>query len=107
MKPRSPIVAILWETWRVTRVEAAWKLAFGIVGGLGVLLLCAVFAPPDNPQEYEHVKDNVAALALILIVMPHLMGWLSMEKLSSGRLGFPLYLHYTRPVRTAVIVVVP
>ena len=27
MTLRSPIVAILWELWRVTRVEAAWKLA--------------------------------------------------------------------------------
>ena len=32
MKLRSPVAAILWETWRVTRVEAAWRLAFGIVG---------------------------------------------------------------------------
>ena len=34
MTMSSPILAILWETWRVTRVEAAWKLAIGIVGGL-------------------------------------------------------------------------
>ena len=42
---RSPIVAMLWEIWRVTRVEAAWKLALGIVGGTGrtgpVRCLCA------------------------------------------------------------------
>ena len=35
------------------------------------------------------------------------MGWLSLAKLNGGRPGFPLYLHYTRPVRTAVIVGLP
>ena len=53
MTLRSPVAAILWETWRVTRVEAAWKLAFGIVGGLAVLALGAAFAPADNARTYE------------------------------------------------------
>ena len=101
---RSPIVAMLWEIWRVTRVEAAWKLAFGIVGGLAVLALCAAFAPADNATRYEDIMDNGAAVAMILLVLPHLVGWLSLARLNGGRPGFPLYLHYTRPVRTAVIV---
>ena len=50
MTMRSPIVAMLWEIWRVTRVEAAWKLALGIVGGLAVLALCAAVAPADNAK---------------------------------------------------------
>src|SRR5262245_60698821 len=100
MNMRSPIGAILWETWRVTRAEVAWKLALPIGGSLAALALCAAFAPPGD----QGVWDNVAAFALILIVMPHLFGWLSMTKLSGGRPGFPLYLHYTRPVGTAVLV---
>ena len=104
---RSPIVAMLWEIWRVTRVEAAWKLAFGIVGGLAVLALCAALAPADNAKRYEDITDNGAAIALILLVLPHLVGWLSLARLNGGRPGFPLYLHYTRPVRTAVIVGLP
>ena len=55
----------------------------------------------------EAIKDFGAAIALILIVLPHFMGWLSMAKLNGGRPGFPLYLLYTRPVRTAVLVGVP
>jgi hypothetical protein len=51
--------------------------------------------------------DIAAAIALILIVMPHLAGWWSMSTLSSGRRGSPLGLLYTRPVRTAVIVGLP
>ena len=104
---RSPILAMLWETWRVTRVEAAWKLAFGIVGGLAVLALCATVAPADNAKKYEDIMDNGAAIAMILLVLPHLVSWLSLARLNGGRPGFPLYLHYTRPVRTAVIVGLP
>ena len=104
---RSPIVAMLWELWRVTRTEVAWKLALPIGGGLAALALGAAFAPPDDPKTYQDVNDNLAALALILIVVPHLVGWVSMGKLNNGQPGFPLYLTYTRPVRTAVIVGVP
>ena len=107
MKLHSPIVAILWELWRVTRAEIAWKLALPIGGGLAVLVLGAAFGPPDNPAAYQDVNDNVAALALILVVMPHLVGWLSTARLNGGRPGFPLYLHYSRPVRTAAIVALP
>src|SRR5688500_6983518 len=101
MTPRSPIIAMLWELWRVTRTEVAWKLALPIGGGLAALTLGAAFAPPDNPKAYKDVNDNVAAFALILIVMPHLAGSLSMGKLNGGQPGFPLSLLYTRPVRTA------
>jgi hypothetical protein len=107
MTTRSRIVVMLWEIWRVTRVEAAWKLALGIVGGLAVLTLGATFAPADNAKRYEDIMDNGAAIAMILLVLPHLMGWFSLAKLNGGRPGFPLYLHYTRPVRTAVIVGLP
>ena len=107
MKLRSPAPAMLWELWRVTRTEVAWKLVLPIGGGLAVLGLGAVFGPSDNPKAYADVNDNVAALALTLIVVPHLVGWLSMAKLNGGRPGFPLYLTYTRPVRTAIIVGLP
>jgi hypothetical protein len=106
MTPRSPTSAMLWELWRVTRAEVAWKLALPIGTGLVALLLGAAFAPPD-PKRYQDVNDNLAALALILIVIPHLVGWLSMAKLNGGQPGFPLYLLYTRPVRTTVLVGLP
>jgi hypothetical protein len=106
MTLRSPVVAMLWELWRVTRAEIAWKLALPIGGALAALAVGAAFAPPDGPKTFDDARDNFAALALILIAMPHSVGWLSMAKLS-GRPGFPLYLAYTRPVRTAVIVGLP
>ena len=107
MTLRSPHVAILWELWRVTRVEAAWKLAFGVVGGLAVLALCATFAPAGNATRYAGLMDIGAAAAMILLILPHLVGWPSLARLNGGRPGFSLYLQYTRPVRTAVIVGLP
>jgi hypothetical protein len=107
MTMRSPVVAMLWELWRVTRAEVAWKLALPIGGALAALGLGAAFGPTDDPRAYQDVNDNLAALALILIVMPHVFGWLSIAKLNGSQPGFPLYLMYTRPVRTAVIVGLP
>jgi hypothetical protein len=102
MNMRSPIVAMLWEIWRVTRVEAAWKLAFCVVTTLAslglsaVLAPSAVFAPAENARLYK-----------VLLFLPHIIGWLSLAGLNGGKPGFPLYLLYTRPMRTAVMVGVP
>jgi hypothetical protein len=106
MTTGSRIVVMLWEIWRVTRVEAAWKLAFAI-GGLAVLALCAAWGPAEDASRYENAMDNGAAIAMTLLVLPHLMGWPSLARLNGGRPGFPLSLHYTRPVRTAVMVGLP
>jgi hypothetical protein len=98
---------MLWESWRLTRVEAAWKLAFGIVGPLAVLGLTATFAPADNATRYSRTMDDAAAVAMILLVLPYFIGWRSLLRLNGGQPGFPLYLHYARPLRTAVIVGLP
>ena len=91
---RSPLHAILWELWRVTRVEAAWRLSLGIVGGLAALVMFAAAAP--------NAKDAGAVIALGLIALLQIAGWLSLPKLNGTRPGFPFDLGYTRPVRTAV-----
>ena len=107
MTTQSRTVVMLWEIWRVTRAETAWKLAFGIGGGLAVLALSAAFAPADDAKRYEDIMDNGAAIAMTILVLPHVMGWLSPARLNGGRPGFPLSLQYTRPIRTAVMVGVP
>jgi hypothetical protein len=96
---KSPFHALLWEIWRVTRVEAAWKFVVGTGGAVVIMAL--------SSSSREVVKDSSAAIAFILIAIPHLVGWLSPAKLNNGQPGFPLQLHYTRPVRTAVIVGLP
>lgn len=101
MRMQTPVVAILWENWRLTRAEAAWKLAVGIVGAAAVLAVSAAFAPN------RAIRDVAATIALFVIVFPHFLGWLSMAKLNGGRPGFPFHLLYAQPVRTAMLVGVP
>ena len=98
---------MLWELWRVTRVEAAWKLALGVVVALAALILFAVFTPSEIAAWDDDIKDLGASIARILLFMPHIVGWLSLAGLNGGQPGFPLYLHYTRPIRTAVMVGLP
>ena len=96
---RSPIAAMLWELWRVTRAEAAWKQALGVVVALAAWLVSAAFAPVWD--------KGTASLVSISLFMPHIVGWISLAGLNGRRPRFPLYLHYTRPIRTAVMVGLP
>jgi hypothetical protein len=90
----APIVALLWENWRLTRVEAGQRLAFGILGGSGALLL----------------SDNGVTIAFAILLLLNAFFYMSIAKLNGGKFmdgykpGFPLYLLYTRPVPTAVLV---
>jgi hypothetical protein len=95
---------MLWESWRLTRTEAVWHLALGVVAAWAVLAaVAAVAAVTGN----EAVKDRWAVMALIVVFVPHVFGWFSVNKLTVQRAGFPFHLLYTRPVRTAVAVGIP
>ena len=92
---KSPIQAMLWENWRLTRVEAALRLALGLVAGSVALVLF----------------DAGATFAFwILMTLHGMCVWFSILKLNGGRFmdgykpGFPLYLLYTRPVPTVAFV---
>jgi hypothetical protein len=100
---RSPIVAVLWEIWRLTRFEAAWRLVVAVLAASAVLALSAAVASNGDVTR-QPVKDFGAAVALILLVVPQILGWFSINKLNVARPGFPFYLLYTRPVRTTVAV---
>jgi hypothetical protein len=88
----SPIVAMLWENWRITRVEASQRLGVGLVLG-------AISILPDQGQT-----------AFWILAMLHSMIWFSVAKLNGGRFadgykpGFPLFLLFSRPVTTPVLV---
>jgi hypothetical protein len=95
MRLGSPIGAMLWENWRLSRVEAAQRLGLGLAAASLALVL--------NSR-------NGATIALWALIVAHGFFWFSIAKLNGGRFadgykpGFPLYLLYTRPVRTAVFV---
>lgn len=90
----APIAAILWENWRLTRVEALQRFGIGIVAGSVAL----------------HYFDVGALYAFWILVIVHGFFWFSIAKLNGGRFmdgykpGFPFYLLYTRPVPTTILV---
>ncbi|HEU4779349.1 MAG TPA: hypothetical protein VFS58_05650 [Steroidobacteraceae bacterium] len=94
MRSAKPIIAMLWENWRLTRVEAGQRLALGLVLGAGALIL----------------SDSGAIIAFVILMLVHSYIWFSIAKLNGGRLadgykpGFPFYFHFARPVPTAVLV---
>jgi len=91
---RSPVLAMLWENWRLTLGETAWRLSIGLVGGSAALAL----------------SRSGATIAVWVLLSQHGIFSVSIAKLTGGRFmdgyrpGFPLHLLYTRPVRTSVIV---
>jgi hypothetical protein len=101
---RAPVLALLWENWRLTRLEALQRVAQGIVLPGAVLTWFAAFRPTD---------DGAARFALFLLAFNYAPLWLSVAKLNGGRFmdgyrpGYPFYFLYTRPVRTFVLVGVP
>jgi hypothetical protein len=107
MTLRSPTSAVLWELWRVTRVEAAWKMAFSLVVPLAAFIVSAVFASSASAEWYTDIRDSLASVGRHFLYLPHIVGWWSLAALSGGRFGFPLYLHYSRPIRTTVMVGLP
>jgi hypothetical protein len=94
MNLRSPIAALLWENWRLTRVEAAQRLGLSVVAGSGAMLMFG----------------NGAVAAFWIILTQYAFIYMSIAKLNGGRFmdgykpGFPLYLLYPRPVATASFV---
>ena len=100
----SPVLALLWENWRLTRAEAAQRLVQAIVLTAAVL---AGFA------SYGTSATSMARVALALLVLTYMPVWLSVARLNGGRFmdgyrpGYPFYFLYTRPVRTFVLVGAP
>ncbi|HEY5809366.1 MAG TPA: hypothetical protein VIT67_15435 [Povalibacter sp.] len=94
MNMRSPIVAMLWENWQLTRVEATQRTALGLVAGAAALT----------------IFDAGATYAFWILIACHSFIWFSIAKLNGGRFadgykpGFPFHLLYARPVPTVVFV---
>jgi hypothetical protein len=94
MMVAASIGALLWENWRLTRIEAAQRLGLGILGGSAALLLIG----------------NGTSVAFWILFALNAFFYMSIAKLNGGKFmdgykpGFPLYLLYTRPVPTSVFV---
>jgi hypothetical protein len=94
MMVAASIGALLWENWRLTRIEAAQRFGLGILGGSAALLLIG----------------SGTSVAFWILFALNAFFYMSIAKLNGGKFmdgykpGFPLYLLYTRPVPTSVFV---
>ena len=66
---RSALVAMLWENWRLTRVEAMQRVALGLVAGSAAMLLA----------------ERGALIAFWILVTLHGFFYMSIAKLNGGR----------------------
>ncbi len=95
MNGAAPILAMLWENWRLTRIEAAQRLVLGLILGSAALAF---------------LGDKGPSPAFWTLVALHSMIWFSIAKLNGGRFadgykpGFPFHLLYRAPVSTATFV---
>ena len=88
---RSPAIAMLWESWMLTRRGMAFAVLMAIVGGSAILS-----AVPD--------RDTGATMVLLLVAI---MSLPASRWVGFNRGGFPFYLGYVQPVPTWLLVVVP
>lgn len=104
MTLRSPAAAMLWENWRLTRVEAAQRFVQGLLLAGGVLVASSALGRSGNDS---------ARSALFLLGLTYMPLWLSVAKLNGGRFmdgyrpGYPFRFFYTRPVGTLALVAAP
>ncbi len=88
---RSPITALLWESWRVMRFDILVRITCAMVFAGAALGASHIFV---------EAADALAKIALILLL---LIGSVSDASLKA----FPYRLGFVRPIRTWVLVAVP
>ena len=88
---RSPAIALLWESWRVTRYEFLLRIAYMLaIGGVAV----------GVSRVFVDAADIIATVALLMLLI---IGSFSTASLSA----FPFRLGFVRPIPTWVLVAVP
>jgi hypothetical protein len=106
---------LLWESWRLTRVEMAFRLGLATIAGgapLAVVRAASRFGEQD-PANMARLADGAAVVTLFIIAFVPLPFWFSIAMLKGGRLidggmpGFPFSIGYPRPVSTGLLVGVP
>lgn len=103
---RTPVAALLWESWRLTRDEMAFRMALALVLGAAPLVVA-------RAAGNENVADGAVVVAVFVVAFIAMPFWFSIALLKGGRPmdggrpGFPFSMGYPRPVRTEILVGVP
>lgn len=92
----TPTTAMLWELWRLTRRGLALQVSMSILAGLSALTVAGIYG----------AQDTAATLMLMFLGLFSITSLVSLKGRDS-RVGFPLYLGYSRPVHTWLLAGVP
>jgi hypothetical protein len=112
---RTPVEAMLWESWRLTRVEMAFRMSLAfILGGAPLIAIGLVVAFGDqDPANMARLMNGGATVTLFLLSFLAVPFWFSIALLKGGRPidggtpGFSFSHGYPRPVTTGLLVGVP
>jgi hypothetical protein len=102
------VVALIWETWRLSRRWYSWVLAVAFAIDLGLMRQGSVFASSRPRGISDAVIMQVAVAPAVFMLNFTLALFATLLAMSVGsRAGFPLAFEYRLPVRTPLLVCVP
>lgn len=110
---RTPVAALLWESWRLTRVEMAFRVALALILGGAPLVGASAVASLGNPADLARLMDAASVGTLFVLMVMAIPFWFSIALLKGGRWidggkpGFTFSHCYPRPVSTWLLVGVP
>jgi len=98
---RSPVHALLWELWRLSR----WEIVFRIVGVSVLWGSTFYFVDIATPGAEESLYLTFPVLLLLLVTSMFSGLWLN--SFDNRQHGFHFYLGFTRPISTPLLVAIP
>ena len=95
---RTPVRALIWELWRISR----WDLIFRAAGG-SVFVVAAFWFVQTGRDGIE----PIAGFTLLVLAGTSVFSGTWMEGFENRQTGFYFHLGYSRPISTRLLVVIP
>ncbi|MFC1735338.1 hypothetical protein ACFL1X_04425 [Candidatus Hydrogenedentota bacterium] len=104
---RTPMRAMIWELWRLTRWDIVLRIA-AVCFLVGVIVLISATRDWGSPEMKALGEMTVHALTVFLVAMASLLpsSFVSSLENPHGQ-GYPMPLAFTRPISTRMLTFVP
>jgi hypothetical protein len=100
---RNPVIALLWQCWRLSRRWYVLLMAIAIVVPMRTMSLVPPNAPADGQQFFRNVLAPLASMNIFMLASFATLIALTL----SGRAGFPLRFEYRLPIDLKLLAAVP
>ena len=98
--PVGPVHAMMWELWRISRLELLFRI-------LSPAILWSYIFWLLGPQQNIGEAPLLTIPVFMLTVVTSLFSGLWMNTFDNTNNGFNFYLGFSRPIRTAMLVTIP